>query len=51
MCKGIDVFMDLMADMFIVLLFQLCWLYAHFMTATMYGSQHVLIVYEWIMCL
>jgi len=39
--KGTDVFMDLMADMFIVFLFLLCWLYAHFMAATMYGSQHV----------
>ena len=41
MCKGTDVFMDLMADMFIVFLFLLCWLYAHFMKIAMYGSQHV----------
>jgi len=38
MSKGIYVFMDLMAYMFIVFLFLLCWLYAHFMTLGMYGS-------------
>jgi len=41
MCKGIDVFMDLMVVMFIAFLFLLSWLYAHFMTTIMYGSQHV----------
>jgi len=41
MCKGTDVFMDLMKVMFIVFMFLLCWLYAHFMTTIMYGSQHV----------
>ena len=41
MCKGSDVFMDLMADMFIIFLFLLCWLYANLMTIVMYGSQHV----------
>jgi len=41
MCKGIDVFMDLMAVMFIVFLFLLCWLYAHFMTTIINGFQHV----------
>ena len=41
MCEGTDVFMDLMVDMFIVFMFLLCWLYAHFMRTTMYGSQHV----------
>jgi len=41
MCKGSNVFMDLMADMFIVFLFLLCWLYAHFITAVMYDSHHV----------
>jgi len=40
MCKGTDVFMDLMADMFIVFLFLLCWLYAHFIIEIMYGSHH-----------
>jgi len=38
MCKGIDVFMDLMVDMFIISLFLLCWLYSHFMIVAMYGS-------------
>ena len=38
LCKGTDVFMDLMADMFIIFMFLLYWLYAHFMTTTMYGS-------------
>ena len=41
MCKFTDVFMDLMVDTFIVFLFLLCWLYEHFMTVAMYGSQHV----------
>jgi len=31
----------LMADMFMVILFLLCWLYVYFMTVAMYGSQHV----------
>ena len=38
MCKGADVFMDFMANMFIVFMFLLCWLYAQFMTTVMYGS-------------
>jgi len=41
MCKFTDVFMDLMANMYIVFMFLLCWLYAHFMTPAMYGSQHI----------
>ena len=41
MCKGTDVFMDSMANMFLIFLFLLCWLYAHFMTIAMYVSQHV----------
>ena len=41
MCKGTDVFMDFMVDMFIVFMFLLCWLYAHFMTTIMYGFQQV----------
>lgn len=30
MCKGTDVLMDLMADMFMIFLILLCWLYAYF---------------------
>jgi len=30
-----------MVDMFIVILFLLCWLYVHFMATFMFGSQHV----------
>ena len=41
MCKGTDVFMDFMVDMFFVFMFLLCWLYVYFMTIAMYGSQHV----------
>jgi len=41
MCKGTNVFMDLMADMFILFMSLLRWLYAYFMTTFMYGSQHV----------
>ena len=41
MCKGTDVFMDLTANMFILFLFLLCWLYVHFMTKAMFVSQHV----------
>ena len=40
MCKGTDVFMDLKGVMFIVFMFLLCWLYAHFMTIVMYDFQH-----------
>lgn len=31
----------LMVDMFMGILFLLCWLYVEFMETTMYGSQHV----------
>lgn len=31
----------LMVDMFIVFMFLLCWLYVHFMKATMFFSQRV----------
>ena len=41
MCKGTDVFMDLTDCMFIVFMFLLCWLHAHIMATTMYGSQYV----------
>jgi len=30
-----------MADMIIVIMFLLCWLYVNFMATNMFGSQHV----------
>ena len=40
MCKCTDVYVDFMADMFMIFLSLLCWLYVCSMTKTMYGSQH-----------
>jgi len=36
-CKFIDVCVDFMADMFMIFLSPLCWLYVCFMTTNMYG--------------
>ena len=41
MCKVLMYIWILMADISIVLLFLLCWLYVSFVTKFMYGSQHV----------
>jgi len=41
MCKCTNVYLDFMADMFMIFLFLLCWLYVCFMTTTMHVSLHV----------
>jgi len=41
MCKCSDVYVDFMADMLMIFMSLLCWLYVCFMRTTMYGSQHV----------
>ena len=40
-CVNVLYIWILMADMFMVFMFLLCWLHAYLMTPAMYGFQHV----------